>query len=48
MRHPIQDPTRLSPLDRIILHLRCPWRTSREARFHIAGILREFGIHWIR
>jgi hypothetical protein len=27
---------------RIYLHLKCPWRNRHEARFHLAGILREF------
>jgi hypothetical protein len=26
---------------RIILHLKCPWRNWHEARFHLAGIIRE-------
>lgn len=34
----------LTPMDRIQLHWQCPWRSAHEARFHIAGILREFGI----
>ena len=29
-------------ITRIVLHLRCPWRNLREARFHLAGIVREF------
>lgn len=33
-----------SAIKRIRLHLQCPWRNTHEARFHIAGILREFGI----
>lgn len=30
------------PVQRIFLHLRCPCRNWRQARFHLAGILREF------
>jgi hypothetical protein len=33
-----------SKSQRILLHLRCPWRNWQEARFHLAGIFREFGI----
>ncbi len=29
---------------RIWLHLRCPWRSWRQVRFHVAGIFREFGV----
>ncbi|MEX2578682.1 MAG: hypothetical protein WD342_06465 [Verrucomicrobiales bacterium] len=36
----IMDPNRQQ---RILLHLRCPWRNWHEARFHLAGILREVG-----
>ncbi|MAS95494.1 MAG: hypothetical protein CMO55_20025 [Verrucomicrobiales bacterium] len=32
----------LSSADRIWLHLRCPCKNWEQARFHIAGILREF------
>ena len=32
-------------LQRIWLHLRCPWRTWRETRFHLAGICRELTRH---
>lgn len=35
------EPTRQQ---RILLHLRCPCRNWRETRFHLAGILREFGV----
>lgn len=27
---------------RIYLHLKCPCRNWRQARFHLAGIVREF------
>jgi len=39
-RESVIEPTRAQ---RIRLHLRCPWRNWREARFHLSGIFREFG-----
>jgi hypothetical protein len=38
----MQDPTRMTRLQRIHLHLRCPWRNWHEVSFHLSGILREF------
>ena len=32
----------INRIQRIVLHLRCPWRTWQETRFHLAGIFREF------
>ena len=45
----IQSTTTLTGLtraERIRLHLLCPWRTMEEARFHLAGIMRELGVRF--
>lgn len=50
----LREKTRIKPrirhhspnkVQRIILHLNCPCRNWQQARFHIAGIWREF-VSW--
>lgn len=38
----MDDPTQMTRSQRIWLHLRCPCRDWDQARFHLAGIFREF------